>query len=274
MEEQDKYRVVNWQFEVDNNPSEDKRDALISDVVLKALLHPSEHDKAHKEEEVKITSTVNNISDTVKELYNEKRKFVLIKDDGSISENRSEKDIISSQQKRVILPGSFNPLHEGHISLLTEAAKWLQTQFHNQNIFTCFELSAFNPDKPPIEEDKLLDRLLQFAGRFNILATNAPTFIQKARMFPDSTFVVGVDTANRIVQSKYYDNSEEKMMNALLEFKSLGCSFLVAGRTVQGHFVPAAEMNVPPSLRDIFLELPEFRMDISSTELRAKGIQV
>ena len=54
-----------------------------------------------------------------------------------------------------------------------------------------FELSAFNVDKPPLPVNVILERINQFSGKYSVVATNAPTFIQKARLFPGATFVVG-----------------------------------------------------------------------------------
>ena len=39
-----------------------------------------------------------------------------------------------------------------------------------------------------------------------------------------------MDTAQRLVMSKYYNNSQSEMVAALAEIKVLGCDFLVAGR--------------------------------------------
>jgi nicotinic acid mononucleotide adenylyltransferase len=191
------------------------------------------------------------------ELYEKKRQYVFVREDGAVSEK--------IDKKLLILSGSFNPLHHGHVSLLKTAAK------HLPNRFPCLELSAFNADKPPIDMDRVLERVVQAEGVFPMIVTNAPTFIEKARLLPDSVFVVGIDTANRIVQNKYYSNSDDKMNAALEEFKRLGCQFLVAGRLVDGKFSPPSDMKVPLQTKDLFLELPEFRVDISSTELRAKG---
>jgi hypothetical protein len=54
-----------------------------------------------------------------------------------------------------------------------------------------FELSAFNVDKPPLSDAAILDRATQFAGRFDCVFTNASTFIMKARLMPNATFVLG-----------------------------------------------------------------------------------
>ncbi|MGD2049095.1 MAG: hypothetical protein PVH03_06350, partial [Chloroflexota bacterium] len=114
-------------------------------------------------------------------------------------------------------------------------------------------------------------RLLQFAGRHQVLVSNAPTFVAKARLFPDTTFVMGYDTAVRLLQPRFYDGSQAQMLSALAEIRQRGCCFLVAGRTdSQGIFHEPSELSVPEGYRDLFKTIPSgrFRHDISSTELR------
>jgi hypothetical protein len=66
-----------------------------------------------------------------------------------------------------------------------------------------FELSAFNVDKPPLGAKILLDRMAQVAGQFDIIATNAPTFIEKARLLKNVTFVVGYVRSGQLQSSAY-----------------------------------------------------------------------
>jgi len=93
-------------------------------------------------------------------------------------------------QRKLVLPGSFNPLHVGHTEMIDAASKHLQSQGKSLD-WLGFELSAFNVDKAPLAKDNLLNRMAQFAGQWNIVASNAPTFIEKARLLKNTTFVVG-----------------------------------------------------------------------------------
>lgn len=165
----------------------------------------------------------------------------------------------------VILSGSFHPLHEGHLDLARAAHKRVQQK-------VAFELSARNVDKPALTVDALLDRMAQFAGRWPVVASNAPTFVEKSRLFRGATFVVGYDTAERIVQPRYYEDSVEQMKAALAEIRQRGCRFLVAGRSDEaGNFHRASSLDVPVGFEDLFDSLSDFRRDISSTELRRSG---
>lgn len=196
------------------------------------------------------------LDEGVGRLLNEATPFVGIYADGRVKDGEI--------RPQVLLPGSFNPLHDGHRELAEAAATWLERP-------VAFELSAFNVDKPPLDQGIILSRLAQFAGRQPVYLTNAPTFIEKARLFPGVTFVVGYDTAVRILAPRYYGHSPEKMIDALAEMRDLGVHFLVAGRADEaGTFHTAAELEVPAPFGDLFSALPanRFRHDISSTAIR------
>lgn len=164
----------------------------------------------------------------------------------------------------VLLPGSFNPLHQGHRSLVLVAAEIVGKP-------AAFELTVVNADKPPLEAEEIRRRQAQFHGGAPVWLTRCPTFAEKARLFPGVVFVVGADTAARIVQPRFYGDSEERMLLALDEFRRHGCRFLVAGRTdADGRFLGLEDLAIPPAVRDLFEAIPasRFRLDVSSTLLR------
>ncbi len=163
-----------------------------------------------------------------------------------------------------LLSGAFNPLHDGHLELARVAEQRLGGP-------VAFELAWVNVDKPPLDFLTIEARCRQFADR-PVVLTHEPTFVLKSRLFPNTTFVVGIDTAERIVQSKYY-GSEAAMLAALVEIRTHGCQFLVAGRSEGDSFRTLSQLNLPPQARDLFEELSEgeFRRDISSTQLRKQN---
>ena len=162
-----------------------------------------------------------------------------------------------------IIPGSFNPRHSGHDRLAQVASELL-------GLPVAFELSVTNVDKPELELPEVRRRIGQFEGRASVIATRAPVFYEKARLLPGCTFVIGFDTLVRLVDTKYYGNSPAKMMSAFLEMRSLGCSFLVAGRLDSDGFKTLGDVELPSGLSDMFSSIPEsmFREDVSSTQIR------
>ena len=82
------------------------------------------------------------------------------------------------------------------------------------------------------------------------------------------------DTAVRVVMPKYYDNSEAQMSADFAVLTAAGCAFTVAGRlTANGEFRGLADIHIPDILRHVGVDFKgiteeQFRMDISSTEIR------
>jgi hypothetical protein len=178
--------------------------------------------------------------------------------------------MLSAPQPFLLFPGSFDPMHAGHV-LLARAAEELRQQP------LAFEISVTNVDKPPLAGETVRHRLAQFAWKSPIELTRAPTFVEKSRLFPSTTFVIGADTAERLVAPKYYGDDELRMHMALEEIANSGGSFLVAVRLdAAGRVRALSDIPVPRRYADLFTEIPEhlFRFDTSSSEIRARGVQL
>lgn len=193
-------------------------------------------------------------------------------------------------RQTVILPGSFNPAHDGHRQMLAAAAAT------RPGHALAFELAVTNADKGTLEPAEVRRRAEQFFSpngfhrtasatatetlertdpATSLLLTRAPLFSQKAALFPGATFVVGHDTAIRLLMPKYY-GGEVEMLRAFEDIRNLGCSFVVAGRAATSDeggktFLTLADVDVPERIRDVFEALPGFRNDVSSTEIRERG---
>ncbi|CAL8995028.1 unnamed protein product [Prunus brigantina] len=174
---------------------------------------------------------------------------------------------MSTAERKIILSGSFNPLHEGHMKLLEVATSLCG------NSYPCFEISAVNADKPPLSTSQIKDRVKQFekVGK-TVIISNQPYFYKKAELFPGSAFVIGADTAERLINPKYYNGDYKKMLEILIGCKKTGSTFLVGGRNVDGVFKVLEDFDIPEELGDMFISIPEekFRMDLSSTEIRKR----
>ena len=175
--------------------------------------------------------------------------------------------MLSALPPAVLFPGSFNPMHEGH-ALLARVAEELRQQP------VAFEISVTNVDKPPLAGETVRHRLAQFAWKSPVELTRAPTFVEKSRLFPGTTFVVGADTAERLFGPQYYGDDEGRMHDALDEIANSGGSFLVAVRLdAAGRVRALNDIPVPRRYADLFTEIPEhrFRSDTSSSEIRARA---
>ena len=181
---------------------------------------------------------------------------------------------VAERRFGAILPGAFNPLHEGHRRMRADAAERLGVEVG-------YELSVVNVDKPPLGYFDVQSRLRQFDSR-DVVVTRAPTFLEKARVLSSKgesgspglggpTFVVGADTIARIAAPRYYGTTSARDA-AVEEMRSLGSRFLVYGRIDEtGSFKTANDFPLPQALKAICTNVPEseFRSDLSSTAMRS-----
>lgn len=206
----------------------------------------------------------------------------------------------------IVFPGSFNPPHEGHMKLARAAVHICQQRqlADNSEVMddkppVIFEMSISNADKPVMEQMEVIRRVNLFSSSSHldmpddwaVLLTASPLFTHKVALVNRMViqdyrhsrlvFVIGTDTLVRLLNPKYYDNNDSTMLAAIRDMKLKGVHFIVGGRLEQIQqskvFISGKEQvqSMPEDIQNMFtlLSEEEFRMDISSTEIRNKQKQ-
>lgn len=164
----------------------------------------------------------------------------------------------------LLLPGAFNPLHDGHREMLRIAESIT-------GLGGAYELSVANVDKPFLDYREIEQRLAQFDRP--VWLTRLPTFIEKARRFRNATFVVGIDTLVRIAHPRYY-GSRGLRDEALTELAGYGARYLVFGREMDGGFKVLEDVagELPDALLALTtgVDAETFSSPVSSTRIRRR----
>lgn len=165
-------------------------------------------------------------------------------------------DELNLPERSLVFPGSFNPLHEGHIGLVNAVVKK-----SNSSRLVIFEIAIINADKPKIsletvyerlnqfyiENNSLIDYFYQHRIQYAISISTQPLFTAKSKLFPSCDFIIGADTLLRLFDLKYYvSNSnqvesninprEVSIANITQAFSVISenkCKFYVGGRVPQ-----------------------------------------
>lgn len=162
-----------------------------------------------------------------------------------------------------VISGAFNPLHRGHRQMAAVGATRLERP-------VIYELCVANADKMPLSLEETRNRIQQEFDGHPVALTRAPTFLEKAAIFPGATFLVGVDTVYRVALPRFYDDEVSVRDMAINELQQYGCRFLVFGREIAGRFISLSDVSLPNELLAICDELTEdeFRSEESSSKLR------
>ena len=165
----------------------------------------------------------------------------------------------------LIFPGSFDPLHDGHRRMAQIAAERLGRTVE-------YEISITNVDKPVLDLVEIQVRLAQFDELTPVWLSLATTFVDKARIFPASTIIIGADTALRVGAVRYYENQAARD-TAIATLAELQCRFLVFGRLINGRFQTLESCDLPVDVAKLCDGVPAkvFREDVASSRMRRDG---
>ncbi len=170
----------------------------------------------------------------------------------------------------ILLPGTFNPLHEGHQHMANQIGDKTGKQ-------VVYVTTADPMHKPALSVPDMLQRVAMVRQErwecdppHTIVFTEGdPLFIQKAAKFLGRPFVVGVDTVMNFLDPKW----GETIIPMLRKFRTYGTSFYVFDREVNGKLVTLIDLikneTIPDGYSGIFHEAGK-SLNISSTLIRAE----
>lgn len=171
-----------------------------------------------------------------------------------------------AEYMQAIFPGSFAPIHQGHLRMIDLA----QQRFSDK---IALEITIQNVEKAPLDYmdiEQRLQKIEEVLPQHGVWLTKAIRFIDKAFLFRRTMFIVGADTLQRIGDQKYYGDNHSLLMDVLRIITYCGNRFLVFARPNNGKVENLQNLNIPDMLRTLCDDVPEhlFCENISSTEIR------
>ena len=184
--------------------------------------------------------------------------------------NGKRLDTIPTNKHMAIMPGAYNPPHEGHLG----TAQSVMDEFGRTVVF---EVTAEPPHKEALSVQALLQRAKLLQGHDRLFTRKEPYYLDKAKAFPGIPLVLGADAMVRMLDPKW----GIEPLDLFKKFIDLETKLLVAGRTIDDQFVTCQDILADLQTKgdrgvwllamNVLMSV-DGRWDISSTELRNKKI--
>jgi len=175
----------------------------------------------------------------------------------------------------VIFPGSFNPVHDTHLQM----AKSVSEELRKPVVLLVSTDPPHKSQQPVTNFLRIVNTVRKWnssyigpAGQLHVkFHTGLPLFVDKARFFSDQQFIVGADTLDRLLDSKWGLPTWE-VINRL---KNSRTQLIVFDRILEDDSVLMLrdvldQYRIWPYAKSNFRQVPHTPSKISSSGLRAE----
>lgn len=156
-----------------------------------------------------------------------------------------------------VYPGSFRLPHFGHFGVADEFSKR-----YRQPVVFAIEVDP--PHKAALTAADMLKRAKMLKGRNVVFTWGAPYYLDKARLFPQTKIILGVDAFVELLDAKWGFSIDDLRK----VFHETGTKLVVPDRLVKGVFTTLDDLHPPEGFP---CERLPVRFDVSSTELLLKS---
>ena len=152
-------------------------------------------------------------------------------------------------------------------------------EYPNQK--TYLEITISNADKHSKKSSDYYQRLQVIEKyKYAVIFSNSGLFVDKLKFLNNCVFVLGNDTLVRVMDVEYYGDSEKDLKSIMDKFQQANCRFETFPRfdkamermlTIDEILkVNKFNKDVEDQIKGLIKEHKDFRMDISSTQIRTK----